>query len=93
MLSATDAVAVLRAARLYQQGIWIADDDPSQAWVQLVSALETAANAAESQLPPPLERVRNSWPELAAVLDRVGEEAESVARVIARVIKAKAKFL
>jgi hypothetical protein len=38
-----NAVALVRAARLYSNAIWIADDDPNWAWLQLVSAIEAAA--------------------------------------------------
>jgi hypothetical protein len=38
------AVALVRAAMLYQQALWTADDDPNQAWLYLVSACEVAAD-------------------------------------------------
>jgi len=37
------AVALLRAARSYQAGIWLAEGDPEFAWLKLVSAVETIA--------------------------------------------------
>jgi hypothetical protein len=36
--------ALIRAARLYQDAIWIADSEPALSWLLLVSALETAAD-------------------------------------------------
>jgi len=42
-LSAAQARALVRAARSYQEGLWIADTDPRQAWLRLVGAVEAAA--------------------------------------------------
>jgi hypothetical protein len=39
-LSAAQARALVRAARSYQEGLWIADTDPRQAWLRLVGAVE-----------------------------------------------------
>jgi hypothetical protein len=41
--SAEQAYALVRAARAYQQALWIAEDDPALAWLKLISAVETAA--------------------------------------------------
>lgn len=45
MLRGRVALALTRACALYQQAIWSAEADPSDAWLRLVSAIETAANA------------------------------------------------
>lgn len=42
-ISPAAANTVLRAARHYATALWIADDDPEQAWLQLVTAAEVAA--------------------------------------------------
>lgn len=42
-LSPVEAIALVRAAKLYRDGIWIAESDPNSAWLMLVSALEVAA--------------------------------------------------
>jgi hypothetical protein len=42
-MSPQAAGAVLRAARHYATALWIVDDDPEQAWLQLVTAAEVAA--------------------------------------------------
>jgi hypothetical protein len=42
-LSAQQAIALVRAARSYQEAIWMAESDPRQAWLRLVVAVETAA--------------------------------------------------
>ncbi len=43
-LDVADAVALVRAARQYVDGLWVADGDPRLAWIKLISALEAAAN-------------------------------------------------
>jgi hypothetical protein len=92
---ANDAVSLLRAARLYQQAVWIADTDPSQSWVQLVSALETAASATRVKGPSPLDRLRAAWPQLAKLLDDLADDvgADAIARLVAPVVKSKAEYL
>lgn len=42
-LKARDVVALVRASRLYQDSVWIAEVDPAQAWLMLVSAIEVVA--------------------------------------------------
>jgi hypothetical protein len=41
-ISAAQARALVRSARSYQEGLWIADNDPRQAWLRLVGAVEAA---------------------------------------------------
>ncbi|MHB1530379.1 MAG: hypothetical protein ACYCXT_13345 [Acidiferrobacteraceae bacterium] len=43
-LNHRDAMALVKAARQYQQALWYSDTDPSQSWLMMVSAIETAAN-------------------------------------------------
>ena len=43
-LLSEEAIALLRAARLFQDGIWISESDPLLSWIMLVSAVEAAAN-------------------------------------------------
>ena len=42
-LSPVHSVAVARAARLYQDALWIVDSEPELSWLMLVTAVETAA--------------------------------------------------
>jgi hypothetical protein len=42
-LSAVQAVALVRAARSYQEAMWVAENDPRQSWLRLVNAVEAAA--------------------------------------------------
>jgi hypothetical protein len=68
-LSASDAVAVVRAARLYQDAVWIAESEPELSWLMLVSALESAAGERRKQKQSPIEHLRAWKPELLDVLE------------------------
>jgi len=43
-LNGKQAVALVRAAQQYADGLWWADADPRISWIKLVSAIETAAD-------------------------------------------------
>lgn len=62
-MSVMQARALVRAARSYQEAIWIADGDPRQAWLRLVTAVETVANLQPK--PSTEERLRAVYPEMA----------------------------
>jgi hypothetical protein len=71
-ISAQDALALIRAARLYQEAVWIAESTPELSWLMLVSALETAANRWRATIETPLERLQASRPELETILKEKG---------------------
>ncbi|MBS1700672.1 MAG: hypothetical protein JST12_03355 [Armatimonadetes bacterium] len=50
----TSLSALMVAARLYQQALWVCDESPEQSWLHFVSAIERAANsqALISENPP-----------------------------------------
>jgi hypothetical protein len=58
--------ALIRAARLYQDAIWIAEAEPALSWLLLVSALETAADRWRQSTLSTAERLRDSKPDLVA---------------------------
>lgn len=74
-LPPASAVALARAARLYQHGLWLSESNPNDAWLMLVSAVEVAAirwRSAESG--DNAERLfRELKPKWAARLDRTGD--------------------
>lgn len=43
-LETTEVIALVKAARLYQQALWVVDSQPELAWLLLVSAAETIAS-------------------------------------------------
>jgi hypothetical protein len=78
LLDAGDAVALVRAARQYVDGLWLADGDPRRAWIKLISALEVAANRYDavrhgSTLAQLKRHRRRLWKKLEALPAQVQE--------------------
>jgi hypothetical protein len=99
-LKPATATALLRAARSYQEAVWVAEVDPSLAWLLLVSAVETAANqwypvdGRGSELTP-AQLLALSKPNVVQELERA-EGTDLVQRVadeIAHLFKATDKFI
>jgi len=63
-LSPEAATALIRAARLFQDALWLAESEPALAWLLLVSALETAAVYWRAQKETPLGRFQTAKQEL-----------------------------
>lgn len=84
-LSPKQAIALVRAARLYQDGLWPAESEPNLSWLMLVSAVETAANDWHSSKDSPLERLKESRPAFVEYLEgtRIEGLAERVANEFA----------
>ncbi len=74
-LQPIEAVHVVRSARMFQDGIWVAESQPEMAWLLLVSAVETAAEYWRKEKAPPLERMASFKPELVELLMEVGGKA------------------
>lgn len=93
--SPSNAIALVRAARLYQDALWIAESEPALSWVMLVSAVESAAGHWRAQDQSPLEKLKASKPELAALLDETGIDGLSakVADQISESIGSTKKFI
>jgi hypothetical protein len=86
--------ALIRAARLYQDVIWIADAEPDLSWLLLVSALETAADRWRQTTLSATERLRDSKPDLVATIEaRCPELLPLVAAGFADSIGATRKFV
>lgn len=79
-LSQPETVVIIRAARLYQEAVWIAESTPALSWIFLVSAIETAAGYWRNRRESPVERMLTSRPEIQAILEEAGGE-ELVLRV------------
>jgi hypothetical protein len=63
-LSEDNVIFLIKAARLYQNALWIAETDPSLAWIMFVSALETAAEQWRKNQEPPSTRLMAAKPGL-----------------------------
>lgn len=94
-LSPGDASALVRAARLYQDALWIVESEAALSWLMLVSAVETAAGHWRTTKESPVERVSASMPELKTMLVAAGgnELFEKVAGKIADYTGATKKFI
>src|SRR5271155_2918456 len=57
-------VELIRAARAYAAGLWWSNEDQNLAWLQLVTAVEIAANHRQKVRAAPQELVEDLWPEL-----------------------------
>lgn len=94
-LDAPSATALLRAARLYQEGLWVVEREPWLAWVLFVNAAETAASEhklAGSQTPA--ELLRELSPDLAKAAEKYGEQCVAdIAKVQMRMLGATRSFL
>ncbi len=94
-LSADDAAALVKSARLFQNALWIADSTPETAWLLLVSAIETAANHWDGDARLPEDRLALSYKSLINILRNAGVESlvPKVARTLKGVIGAESKFV
>lgn len=87
------ATALIRAARQYEHALWVAEDDPNLAWLQLVSALEIAALESTADRSP-AERLKIAKPKLFEQLLTAGKaHAEAIAMELADQVKSTARFL
>ena len=94
-LSPKQSIALVRAARLYQDALWIAESEPALAWLMLVSSIEVAANQWRSEDGSPVERLKISKPELFEILHGAGGDTLvfNVADKISGTFGATKKFL
>lgn len=94
-LSPDQSIALVRAARLYQDALWIAESEPALAWLMFASALETAANQWKSEDGTPVDRHTNSKPELVKILKNAGGDdlVQCVALQIEKSLGATKKFV
>ncbi len=95
LLDATAATALVRAARLYQEALWISEREPWLAWLLLVSAVETAANTHKHDTgASPADLLRELDPRLAKAAEKYGESCVSdIAKTQVKLLGATKKFL
>lgn len=88
-------VALARAARMYAQAVWVADDDPNLAWILLVGAVEAAASNTSGKGVGKVERLQMADPALAELLLNHGGQAtlEAVAAARADHMRVQQKFI
>ena len=90
-----EAVALVRAARLYQDALWIAEAQPHLAWLLLVSAIEVMATEEQVTANVPEDLLALSMVELHAELTAAGGAAlvSRIAPLLERLLRATARFL
>jgi hypothetical protein len=72
LVSVEDAIALIRAARLYQEAVWIVEETPELSWIMLASAVETIANRWREVKDSPFDKLNTSRPKLVEKLRDVG---------------------
>ena len=94
-ISPEEAITLIRAARLYQDALWIAESEPALSWIMFVSALETAANQWRRNKESPIARLKTSKPELLELLRENCNHgtSEKVAQIIADSLGSTSKFV
>jgi hypothetical protein len=92
-LSVTEASALVRAARQFQQALLVAETDANTAWLLLVSAVEVAAVHHVTRELDDWETLVSAWPDLATELRRLKRERrDRVAAMLARQVKAGRRY-
>lgn len=84
-LSPEDATALIKVARQYQEALWVADADPSLAWVMFVSAIEAAADHGTSKKDSPVDLLKEYDQDLYRILME-GSGAELTEKVAKRLV-------
>ena len=88
-------LSLVKACRLYLEGLWTSESDPNLAWLLFVSALETAANGSSEAGSTPVDTLRTAKQEFAGRLEETGgaEILEMVAEEFAHTLKSTRKFV
>jgi hypothetical protein len=85
------ALALLRAARLYADALWVAESQPELSWLFLVSAIEVAANHNSNQYNP-IELLKSEKPQWYEVAKNVTDVLRDIAKHYATLSRATRKF-
>lgn len=83
------AVALIRAARQYQEAVWIAETAPELSWLFFVSAVESATEVWRGK-GPPVDELR-AWPPGPKLIDALLEVSDDF--LVQRVANMLAKYV
>jgi len=64
LVDPANEVALIRAARMYQEGLWIAESEPALSWLLFVSAAEVIAGRWDQKRAAPIDSLKASKPNL-----------------------------
>lgn len=93
-LASDSAATVLRVSRAYRDGLWVAEGDPSEAWLRFVSAVETAGGTWTPGSVSNADTVRLSMPSVANALAEHGDEyAQRVSDLLADLVGSTRRFV
>lgn len=94
-LISIDANILVRAARLYQEAVWVAEADASLSWLLLVSAAEVCAGHWDKDVTSPIQRVREFLPPKVVTRIEASDTTllDDLARPLSRLVKATSKFV
>ncbi|KJV06526.1 hypothetical protein [Methylocucumis oryzae] len=94
-LQSDQAVALIRAARLYQNALWLSESEPALSWVMFVSALEAGANSWYQDQDSPIFLLKKCKREMYDKLTSSCSEdvTDFVAERIAPTLRATSKFI
>ncbi|CAJ1930472.1 hypothetical protein CKOHBEJN_04364 [Aeromonas hydrophila] len=94
-LSGEEAISVIRAARLYQDALWLSESEPALSWLMFVSALEVGANMWSNNEDDPVSKLAASKPELYETLKsyNINGLTELVANQIVPTLGVTNKFI
>ena len=95
LLTPTQAVALVKAAKHYADALWIANSDPEQAWLRLVTAIEVVADLEKPDTADPSVLFSVKFEASAELIRAAGGEdlLARVAQEITGVDGATKKFL
>jgi hypothetical protein len=90
-----EANALIKAARMYQQAVWVCDSDPNLAWLLLVSAVETAAVIWAGSESTPRDRLRAWQPQLYQLLETSASPdlIDPIAQILNEYTRSTKKFI
>ncbi|WP_312593949.1 hypothetical protein [Comamonas terrigena] len=93
-LNALQSVSLLRAARLYQDSLWIIESEPELAWLMLVSALEVAALSWDQKEQDPVDVLKSAKFDFYQLLKAKGDDIVNlVAQEISSNFRVTSKFV
>jgi hypothetical protein len=93
--SVLEANTLVKAARLYQQAVWVCDSAPRLAWHLLISAVETAAVVWSGSEDAPRDRLQVWLPKLYKILEtsKCPDLIDPIADILTEYTRSTKKFI
>lgn len=94
-LPSSAMVSLMRAARMYQEALWLAESEPALSWLLFVSSLEAAAQSWSLEQGTPTQSFELSYGGVAKLLRLSGGDGllAEVAKEMAPLVGATRKFV